>query len=129
MTARPRSTWATLAAALMGLSTAITAITGLPPLGASDPPLRRFMAWLLAANMLWIAWGTLRIEATAWLCAMLLYGAIGAFSAATLVVGPRPPIAWVHAALCVGIMGCLAHPAVREAFRRAQAIRAVPQKR
>ena len=87
------------------------------------------MAWLLAANMLWIAWGALRVDATAWLCAMLLYGALGAFTLATLIVGPRAWLAWSHFALCGAILACLALPSVRAAFRRARAIRAVTPSR
>jgi hypothetical protein len=125
MSARPKSVGATIASLLVAASAVLTAVTGLPPLGATQPPFRHAMAVLLAANMLWIGWGTLRLDATAWLCAMLLYGALGAFTAATLIVGPRAWLAWTHLAMCAAILGCLALPSVRAAFRRARAISGV----
>src|SRR5688572_29636964 len=112
-----------MAAAAVG-----TALTGLPPLGLRDPPIRHVLAVLLAINMLYIAWGTLRLDGAAWLCGMIFYGGGGAFVLATLLVGPRLPIVWIEVLVCAVILGLLALPSVRAAFRRARALRVVEKK-
>lgn len=125
MAARPKSRGATVAAALMAAAAVGTAITGLPPLGLTEPPIRHVLAVLLALNMLYVAWGTYRLDGAAWLCGVILYGGGGAFVVAALIVGPRPLVAWADAIACAVILGCLALPSVRAAFRRARAIKGV----
>ena len=125
MHARSKAT--VVASLLMAASSAVTLATGLPPLGLDEPTARRVLSVLLAAIMLALSFGTYRLRPATWLSGMLFFGANAAFAVAMLVIGPRPAVAWFHAASGILVAATLALPSARAAFHRAAVTPASPE--